>query len=126
MVTSEERLKILTMIQEGRITAEEGMRLLETLKSEGPTAGSITESTPKGPRWLHVRVTELTTGKSRVNIRLPVGVINAGMKMGARFSTNLEGMDMHEVMQHIQSGDVGQIVDVTDDEEGEHVEVFLE
>lgn len=126
MVTTEERLRILTMIQEGRITAEEGMQLLETLKVGDSQSDAGPGLAPKSPRWMRVRVTELSTGKPRVNIRLPVGVINAGMKMGARFSTSLEGMDMTELMQHIESGELGQIVDVTDEEDGEHVEVFLE
>jgi hypothetical protein len=61
-----------------------------------------------------------------VNVRLPVSVINAGVKMGARFSPQVEGLDMHELMQYIRSGMIGKIVDVYDDEDGEHVEVFLE
>ena len=48
MTTAEERMKILSMIQDGTITAEEGMRLLETLDEspkrpaaqERPTASS--------------------------------------------------------------------------------------
>lgn len=126
MATPEERMKILTMIQEGRITAEEGMQLLATLSPENTKNDPGNTPPSGGPRWMRVLVTDLKTGKSRANIRLPVGVINAGMKMGARFSTNLEGMDMSQLMQHIQSGDTGQIVDVTDEEDGEHVQVFLE
>ena len=31
-----------------------------------------------------------------------------------------------ELTQYLNSGEVGQIVDVYDDEDGEHVEVFIE
>lgn len=126
MTTPEERMKILSMIEEGRITAEEGLQLLNTLGSQNTPKEARSQPPQGGPRWMRVQVTELETGKQRVNIRLPVSVINAGMKMGARFNTNLEGMDMNELMEHIQSGETGQIVDVTDEEDGEHVQVFLE
>ncbi len=33
---------------------------------------------------------------------------------------------MDELMRMIESGEIGQIVDVTDEEDGEHVEVYLE
>ena len=35
MTTAEERLKILKMIQEGKITAEEGAKLLKALTASG-------------------------------------------------------------------------------------------
>lgn len=129
MVTSEERLKILRMIQEGKISAEQGIQLLEAL--EGPkTANSKTPESPlvqrPAPRWFRVRVTDLDTGKVRVNVRLPVNVLNAGFKMGARFAPEVEGLDVNQLQDLIRAGEMGKIVDVYDEEDGEHVEVFLE
>jgi hypothetical protein len=132
MATTEERLKILKMIQDGKITAEDGAKLLEALESRrpGPGVSSRTDGIPpapmKGARFMRVRVTDTATGKPRVNVRLPVGLVNAGLKMGARFSPEIQGLDMDELNRYINSGETGQIVDVYDDEDGEHVEVFLE
>lgn len=131
MVTSEEKLRILQMIQDGKITAEEGIRLFESLdsaapKSAGDDAGSTTLSASRTPRWFRVRVTDTNTGKTRVNVRLPVTVLAAGMKMGAKFSPEVEGLDMNVLTDAIRSGTIGKIVDVFDDSDGEHVEVFLE
>ena len=42
MATSEERLKILKMIQEGKITAEQGMRLLDNHLKTLVEAGKVT------------------------------------------------------------------------------------
>ena len=134
MATSEERLKILKMIQEGKISAEEGVKLMEALEASGRVdqqaqAGRAASAQPagsKGGRWFHVRVTDTNTGKTRVDVRLPVNLVNAGVKMGARFSPEVQGLDMEQLMQYIQSGETGQIVDVYDDEDGEHVEVFIE
>jgi hypothetical protein len=38
----------------------------------------------------------------------------------------VEGLDADQLMQIIDSGELGQIVDVVDEKDGEHVEVFLE
>jgi hypothetical protein len=47
--------------------------------------------------------------------------------MGARFApAGLEGLDMDKIIAAIKSGGDGKIVDVSDEEDGEHVEVFIE
>lgn len=130
MPTSEERLRVLQLIQDGKISAEEGIRLLESLDSAALAAAAKPAGAPvascRGARWFRVRVTDTNTGKTRVNVRLPVNVLNAGVKMGARFSPEVEGLDMGQLMNLIQAGATGQVLDVIDDEDGEHVEVFLE
>lgn len=130
MATTEERLKILRMIQESKITAQEGILLMEALETKkSPAAKPPTvpaQPITRGARYLRVRVTEVGTGKVRVNVRLPISVVNAGIKMGARFSTELEGIDLGSLMDYIHSGETGQVLDVFDDEDGEHVEIFIE
>jgi hypothetical protein len=139
MATADERMKILKMIQEGKISAEEGAQLIQALEtagspgSAGPAGGParpdapLPPQGPKGPgRYFRVRITDMASGRSKVNVRLPLGLINAGMKMGARFAPEIEGMDMTQLTQYLNSGEVGQIVDVYDDEDGEHVEVYIE
>lgn len=136
MANAEERLKILTMLQEGKITADQAARLLEALESA--TKGVHKPPTPPVPpspsihgpagggRWMRVRVTDTDSGKTRVNIRLPLNLVSSGIKMGMRFAPEVDGLDPNELMAWVRSGEVGQIVDVYDDEDGEHVEVFIE
>ena len=131
MPTSEERLRVLQLIQDGKITAEEGIRLLESLDSAVQAAsekpgGSSAVAGGHGARWFPVRGTDTNSGKTRVNVRLPVNVLSAGMKMGARFSPEVQGLDMNELMTLIQSGATGQVLDVVDELDCERVEVFLE
>jgi len=131
MASTEERMRILMMIQEGKISAAEGAQLIEALdelhEPSAPTA-STSKSVASGrkPHYLRVLITDTDTGKSRVNVRLPVSLINSGMRMGARFAPEIEGLDMEELNGWLNSGEVGQIVDIFDDEDGEHIEVFLE
>jgi hypothetical protein len=138
MATMEERIKILTMVQEGKITPEDAAQLLEAISagSRTPPAGPPPANSPyppdmpglegRKPRWLRVRVTDTDSGRPRVNVRLPVSMINVGLKMGSKFAPQVEGLDADQLMQIIASGEVGQIVDVYDEDDGEHVEVFLE
>ncbi len=127
MIRGEERMKVLRMVEAGKISAEEATQLLESL-DEVPTAPKGGSGVPSGMagRWFRVRVTDSDTGKVRVNVRLPVGVVSAGLKMGMRFAPQVEGLDLDSLSSMISSGDIGQILDVFDDKDGEHVEVFIE
>jgi hypothetical protein len=134
MASVEERLKVLHMIQEGKLSAEEGLKLLTALgdvKSKPAAHPPAPQPQPQPPvgqgaRWFRVRVTDTQTGRVRVNIRLPITVVTTGFKLGARFSPEVEGLNMQTLMDSIRAGETGQIVDVYDDQDGEHVEVFLE
>jgi polyhydroxyalkanoate synthesis regulator phasin len=125
MATAEERMEILKMVQGGQISAEEGAKLLAALQENvetrlGPTSAHRTQQ----PRRLRVRVSDLETGRSKVNIDLPWNLINVGMHMGARFAP--QEIDLEEVMQALQAGTEGKIVDVEDTEDNERVEIFVE
>ncbi|MFZ3071571.1 MAG: hypothetical protein WA110_10690 [Anaerolineaceae bacterium] len=135
MTTNDERIKILTMLQEGKIDSTEAARLLQALdnnaepaaSSTPPTGTSKEESTKtQKPRFLHVKVSRLMDGKSIVDIRVPVSVVNAGIRMGAKFSPEMYGLDKDTLAALMDSPEKSQIVDVTDEEDGEHVQIFLE
>jgi len=128
MASSEERMRILKMIQDGVISAEDGIRLLDSIEQsvKREKDNQMSEEVGRAAKFFRVRVTDTNTGKARVNVRIPISVLNAGMKMGARFSTEIQGLDPSELMQFIREGTIGKIVDVYDEKDGEHVEVFLE
>jgi hypothetical protein len=140
MATAEERMKILQMVAEGKITPEDAAQLLEAIGGEprnvrGQAAGfqqgsyGVPEPPPvpgRRPRWLRVRVTDTDSGRPRVNVRLPISMVSVGLKMGSHFAPQVEGLNADELMKVIESGEIGQIVDVFDEDDGEHVEVFLE
>ena len=127
MATTEERLQILKMIEEGKISAAEGAELLRALdtKSDRP----ITPEPLKGasaPRWFRVRVTDVNTGRNKVNINIPMGLVNVGIKMGARFAPEIEGQQLEDILDAVRSGQLGKVMDITDEEDGERVEIFVE
>lgn len=128
MATTEERMKILRMIEEGKLTAEEGAKLLSALsesRTRAAPGGSLARGAG-GARWLRVRVTDVATGRSKATVQIPIGLMEAGMKIGAHFAPEVDGVDMNQLMDALRSGVTGKIVDVIDDEDGEHVEIFVE
>ena len=137
MVASEERLKVLKMVQDGKITAEDAVKLLEALEdSAGSTRKKTATSTNfsnaetftggRAGRWLQMKVTDTDTGKIRVNVRLPLGVVKAGIKMGMRFVPEAEGIKTEQLIAAIEEGSTGAILDYFDAKDGEHVEVVIE
>lgn len=127
MATTEERLKILKMIEDGKLSAEEGAKLLAAL-SEGrrPPGAPMPPRPPGGPRWLRVRVTDVRSGRSKASVQIPLDLVDAGIKIGAHFAPEVEGVDLNNVMQAVRAGMTGKIIDVTDEEDGEHVEIYVE
>ena len=123
MSLHDERMQILSMIQNGQVSAEEGAKLLAALKA-GTQGSAPAESGPA--RWLRVRVTDLHTGKNKVNMNIPMTLVSVGMKMGARFVPDTQGVNYEELAAAIQSGAQGRMVDVEDEESGERVEIFVD
>ncbi len=126
MSSIEERMQILKMIEEGKISASEGTDLLRALDQDGVKHRSEPVKGASSPRWFRVRITDIRSGKSKVSVNIPMGLVNAGIKMGARFAPDLEGVDFDELTEMINSGAQGKIMDVVDNEEGERVEIFVE
>ena len=126
MASSEERMKILKMIEEGKLSAEEGTKLLSALNGPRMPTPPSPPGMPGGPRWLRIRVTDVRTGRSKASVQIPLALVDAGMKIGAHFAPEVQGVDMTNVMEAVRSGMTGKIIDVTDDEDGEHVEIYVE
>ncbi len=78
-------------------------------------------------KWLRIRVTDLSTGKSKANVKIPASLANFGMKMAVKFAPDsVEGLDMNEIMAAVKNGGEGKLVDVEDEDKGERVEIYVE
>jgi hypothetical protein len=119
----EERARILQMVSEGKISAEEGARLLDALRTGTPPSHA---SKARSSRWFHVRVTDMETDRVKVNVNLPLSLIGVATKMGARFSPEVESIDWDELLAAIDEGAAGKLVEVEDTEGHERVEVFVD
>ncbi|MFP4562031.1 MAG: SHOCT-like domain-containing protein [Spirochaetia bacterium] len=89
----EERMKILSMVQEGKITPEDAEKLLGKMDEQDKSAQTAVE---KGgiPKYLYVRVDPKEgkkTDHGRVRVRVPVSLVKSGMSLAA-----LMPKDVHE------------------------------
>lgn len=129
MATVEERMRVLRLIEEGKVTAEEGARLLAALDKSRHRGGRSRRSAPanggSSGRWMRLRVVDQESGKTKVNMTLPLGLINMGLSVGARFVPDMASMDVEEIRAALESGRPGKILEVTGDS-GELVEIFVE
>ncbi|MFA5577259.1 MAG: hypothetical protein WCZ27_09580 [Tissierellaceae bacterium] len=122
-----EKLQILSMVQEGKISAEEGVKLLEALDdTDRPDELLPTDSKAK---WLKIRVFE-PGDNTKVNVTLPLSLFSVGVKLAGKFSPEIKeaGLsedDLEEIFAAIKSGATGKIVDVNS-EDGTKVEVVIE
>jgi len=126
MVTSEERMKILKMISDGKITAEEGSKLISTLSQKSEKEIKFAKRSLFN-QMLRVRVTDMSTGKTKVNVNVPMKLVDAGLNIAAQFTPEMENAQMMEAVKEALAENMsGKIVDVVDEEDQEHVEIFIE
>ncbi len=124
MTTNEERLRILKMVEAGKITADDAAKLLSAL--EEADSKDQSESAGQPPKWFRVRVSDKRTGKAKVNVNIPMGLVHVGMRMGAKFAPDIAGIDVEEIVSAIKQGASGKIIEVDDEEDEEHVEIYVE
>jgi len=135
---NEERKKILDMLSQGKITAEEAERLISALSDPGETGSSVDVRLPKYLRVM-VEPSPENKGGDRVNIRVPLKLIKAGLKLAsfipkdARTQVNDAlhekgiNMDFDKIRPEDIDNLVAQLDDLTVDVEGkETVKVFCE
>ncbi|GIK73693.1 MAG: hypothetical protein BroJett021_26810 [Chloroflexota bacterium] len=126
MMLSEERRKVLQMVEEGKLSPEDGARLLSALgqadEPQEDVASAATPGASMNGRYFRVRVTNVTTGKQKVTVNIPLGLVEFGL----RFVPENDKFDPEMLRQAIRDGLTGRIVEVLDDEKGERVEIFIE
>ena len=135
---SEERKKILEMLQQGRITVDEAEKLLAALSSPDEAASSAGKTSCK---YLRVQVEPGpgSTEQERVNIRVPMKLIRAGLKWAAFIPKNAQSsinqalhekgieMDFSSITPQDIEELVTQLNDLTVEVEGkEKVRVYCE
>ncbi|MCC6166965.1 MAG: hypothetical protein IT329_07025 [Caldilineaceae bacterium] len=128
MATAEERMAILRMIEQGKISAEDGARLLAALGGRKqsapppPPSGAARSEVFDTSRGLRIRVYDLVNNQAKVNVSVPVGLF----RLIQRFIPASAGVDLTQIEQAIESGAIGRIVEVVDNEGGTRVEIGIE
>jgi hypothetical protein len=141
---NEQRRQILQMLAEGKITADEAEQLIDALEREQPESPPGAAPRPKPrPKYLRVVVNSADNaddGPSRVNVRVPLQLLRAGVrltslippqaltKVNAELDKRGVPIDLTELKpQHIEEL-IDQLDEVTIDVDDPHskVQVFCE
>ncbi|CAB1246334.1 SHOCT-like domain-containing protein [Clostridium sp. HV4-5-A1G] len=128
---NEEIAKILKMVEEGKLTADEAQELIESLKDKN---AQLVESTAANSnedimeKMLRIKVN--SHEGDNVNVKLPVKFIKIMLKTVGKIpiSDSVEGMeniDLNLISEAIDNGLSGKIVDVKS-ADGDIVEVSIE
>jgi hypothetical protein len=130
-----ERLRILELLEQHKITASEAAELLAALGKGGRDGRRRGERNrwlaeelgpPSGrARWFRVRVTDQRTGRLRTNVSVPIGMVGFGLGFARRFR-NIPGVTtVDEMFEAVRAGRRGTIFDVSN-EGGERVEILID
>ncbi|MGB3306995.1 MAG: hypothetical protein WBA63_12475 [Thermomicrobiales bacterium] len=140
---SEERLEILRLVENQTVSAEEATRLLEALdRSDANIRTDRTPPPPPPPYWreadpsatvplprqpkarnARIRITEVDSQETRLNLVLPLGLLDTGLKMAKRIAPD-RLLDAKEIRESATDGFVGHLLDIVDD--NERVEILIE
>jgi hypothetical protein len=121
MASSAERMMILRMVEQGKISAEEGARLLAALGGQTESESKPRTNVFDTSRLLQVRVSDLVNNRQKVNVNVPVGLF----QLVWRWLPATAQEEIEKVQQAIESGASGRIVEVVDQDSGVRVEITL-
>lgn len=119
--STNERNHILYMVESGKVTAAQAAQLLDTLELEPERSRGQSRN-----RTARVRVTNLATNRQKVNVTIPVSLIQVGLRLGTRLAPQVSGSALEDLLRAIEGGATGRLLDLQDLEEGERVEIFAE
>lgn len=124
-ILREERDRVLHMLEEGQITAEQAAELLDALDSEREP---VVERPKPRERVLRVRTTSLgmRAQKSQTLAAIPLQVIKTGLSLGMNLLPQLRSEALQDLMRSIEQGVIGRVLDLQDLEKGERLEIFVE
>jgi len=141
------RKEILEMLSNGAIDVDQATKMLNAAGAaeaemppheagnEGDPALPVEAPEPDMPakpkrkkrRWLHIHVSDLDTGRKRVRVNVPLGLVNFGLRFGARFTDELDADMTQDVLDALRDeGLTGTLVEVEDVEDNERVHIFVD
>ena len=96
------------------------------VEEEEAAATPTAKADAPGPSWFRVRVSDLNTGKRRVSVNIPLRFVKFGFKLGAGFVPEMRALDWDELNSLLQKNNGGVLVDVENEEGGEHIVVMVD
>lgn len=143
---TEDRKRILTMLAEGKLTADEADMLLGSLDESAEEPASSSDAMPSAdwptgpsatgtPKFIYVKV----TGKDKVDVKVPLSLLRAGLKLTSLIPpqamdqisesmgehgmsidfNNLKPEDIEEIITNLREMEIN-----VESADGDHIRVF--
>ncbi len=121
--TTDERNRILNMVESGQITAAQAAQLLDALLSEHEQPGERVRN-----RTVRIWMTDMVTNSKKMNVTatMPINLISMTLHLLTRMAPQLNDSTLQNVMHAIERGNTGRLLDLQDLEEGKRIEIFVE
>ncbi|MBS3787217.1 hypothetical protein KGY79_03340 [Candidatus Bipolaricaulota bacterium] len=114
---TDERKKILKMLDEGKIDVEEANELLSSLEDSQPEV-EIENEVPTVKEASFLKILVIENGKEKVNITFPIGLakfLKSIVPEKAQSKLTEKGVDLEKVISEIEKGTFdGKLVDIED------------
>ncbi len=124
----EERMRVLRMVEEGKVTPEEGARLLDAIRTRAEADAAV-EPSGRG-RCLCVRVFEGDQDEPKVNVTVPLALGRLALRFIPRAALEKmeeEGIrldDLDEIISSVERAGPFRLVDIQDG--SDKVQVVIE
>ena len=131
--SDDERMRILELLEQRKITASEAADLLNALdelesprRREAQGAAAPFARGRGRARWIRIRVTDVSSGRVRTNVSLPIVMVGFGL---APFARRFRVPGLHhmadDLLEAVREGRRGTIFDVAN-EGGERIEIVID
>lgn len=125
MTTAEERMQILKMLKEGKISVEEADSLLSAIGEEREETAIVQKGRAKA-KFLKVLISGSNGEVVKVNV--PISLVRLAMNFmpeEAKRKINMKQIDVEEIIRQVEEGAEGKLVEIGDPG-GDKVEVWVE
>jgi len=121
----DERLQVIQRLEEGQVSAQEAATLLQGMEGR-QWGGATPPGQSQARRQLNVRVSDIASGAMRVNMTLPLGLVNTVLYSGGRLADGLEGIDLQKLEKLVASSAASESARTMDTADDERIEVSVE
>jgi hypothetical protein len=122
-------MRILSLLEEGKITAAEAARLLEAVAA----APGAPVRAAAGAGKVQVQVIDTATGVTRVHFTVPAALARIGIRLVAAAelaeelaAAGISAADLERVQEAIDAGTAGTVLEIDDGTHGYRVDVRID
>lgn len=125
-MATDERNRILGMIELGQLSAAQAAQLLDALVLQQAQSDQRIERIQS--HTIRIWISDMTTRRQKIKMTasMPVYLLGVSLRMVSRLAPHLDSNTIHHILETIERGATGRVLDIQDLEEGKRLEIFVE